>query len=175
MCREIFGGGPFFDFGSGKSMSVCGKRPKGLVSSDSEDEDDEEEEEEEPPKQKDGTPARRTTRIPKPREHHSDTWQGRAMFSQGGEKWNAAEARLRSSDAEWTRLVHQHNFSQTDSPPEGQLDYELEKAFLVARIMVDINLKTTSQGASFVQQYILQKGLKKFGDEGRKGMQLRPD
>ena len=55
------------------------------------------------------------------------------------------------------------------------MDCELEKAFLVARLMVDINLKTTSQGASFVQQYILQKGLKKFGDEGRKAATKEAD
>ena len=34
--------------------------------------------------------------------------------------------------------------------------------------MIDINMKASSQGASFVQQCILQKGLKKFGQEGRK-------
>ena len=61
-----------------------------------------------------------------------------------------------------------HNFSQTDKPPKGEVEYDIERAFLIARLMVDINMRGTAEGQSFVLQYILQKGLKKFGDEGRK-------
>jgi hypothetical protein len=37
---------------------------------------------------------------------------------------------------------------------------------VIARVMSNINSKTTVQGASFAQQYIVQRGLKKFGQRG---------
>jgi hypothetical protein len=40
---------------------------------------------------------------------------------------------------------------------------------LFARLMVDIQQKVTKYGATFAQQYMLQKGLKVFGDRGREG------
>jgi hypothetical protein len=45
-------------------------------------------------------------------------------------------------------------------------EYNPQHAMLIARYMVDINAKASAQGASFGQQYILQKGLKKFKQAG---------
>jgi hypothetical protein len=39
-------------------------------------------------------------------------------------------------------------------------------AMVIAQVMSNINSKATIQGASFAQQYIIQRGLKKFGQCG---------
>jgi hypothetical protein len=39
-------------------------------------------------------------------------------------------------------------------------------AMVIARLIGDIQSKATIQGASFMQQYIFQHGLKKFGQCG---------
>jgi hypothetical protein len=39
-------------------------------------------------------------------------------------------------------------------------------AMVIAQIMNDINSQTTIKGATFAQQYILQRRLKKFGQLG---------
>jgi hypothetical protein len=44
--------------------------------------------------------------------------------------------------------------------------YSIQCARVMARYMIEINEGATNHGASFAQNYILQKGLKKFGDEG---------
>ena len=41
----------------------------------------------------------------------------------------------------------------------------------MAMLMTDINIKVTSEGASFVQQYILKKGLKNIKKEGQQQQQ----
>ena len=46
--------------------------------------------------------------------------------------------------------------------------YNPDVAPVIARIMTDIHERTTAHGASFVQQYMVQKGIKKFGEAGVK-------
>ena len=61
-----------------------------------------------------------------------------------------------------------HNLIMQVHPnPQEDVKYATMHAMLVARVMDDINSKVSIQGASFAQQYILQKGLKVFGDQGR--------
>jgi hypothetical protein len=45
-------------------------------------------------------------------------------------------------------------------------EYNPQLAMVIARCIADINTKATAQGESFGQQYILQKGLKKFKKSG---------
>jgi hypothetical protein len=45
----------------------------------------------------------------------------------------------------------------------------------MARLINDLNSKVTIQGASFAQQYLIQKGLKVFGHEGRKASMKEMD
>ncbi len=45
-------------------------------------------------------------------------------------------------------------------------EYDPQYAMLLARCMAEINAKVTTQGASYGQQYILQKGLMKFKKAG---------
>jgi len=46
------------------------------------------------------------------------------------------------------------------------LEYEDDKAYVILRIISEINLCATFDGKNFVQQYMLKKGLKKFGRKG---------
>jgi hypothetical protein len=48
------------------------------------------------------------------------------------------------------------------------MTYTPGMAMVFARIMSNINSQTTIKGASFAQQYIIQRGLKKFGKLGAK-------
>ena len=48
------------------------------------------------------------------------------------------------------------------------MEYDIYEATVIAWNMNDLNQKITIQGACFVQQYILKKGLEKFGEEGKK-------
>ena len=45
-------------------------------------------------------------------------------------------------------------------------EYNPQLAMVIACYMTNINAKVTAQGATFSQQYILQKGLKKFEQRG---------
>ena len=65
-------------------------------------------------------------------------------------------------------LEYCHNLIMQVHPnPQEDVKYALMHAMLIARVIDDINSKVLIQGTSFVQQYILQKGLKVFGDQGR--------
>ena len=48
-------------------------------------------------------------------------------------------------------------------------DYEYTgtEAIVFVQYMIEMNNKSRTQGVSFVQQYLLRKGLKLFGDRGR--------
>ena len=41
-----------------------------------------------------------------------------------------------------------------------ELEYDPDKAMIIAFIMAEINYKATTQGYSFYQQYALKRGLK---------------
>ena len=64
-------------------------------------------------------------------------------------------------------LEHCHNMIR-QTPSSEDCEYAPHLAMVIATYMVEINNRVTVQGASFAQQYILQKGLKKFGDLGSK-------
>ena len=46
--------------------------------------------------------------------------------------------------------------------------YNPNVAPVIARIITDIHERTTAHGASFVQQYMVQNGIKQFGQAGAK-------
>ena len=50
-------------------------------------------------------------------------------------------------------------------------EYNVQLAALIARCIIEINIKTTTGEKCFGQQYILQKGLKVFGTAGAQGAQ----
>jgi hypothetical protein len=74
------------------------------------------------------------------------------------------------------RMVRQPNRSieqdhlilhQTDRNNDRYFEYEEDIAIVAARTIGLFNCEVSQKGALFSQQYILQKGLKKFGEEGR--------
>jgi hypothetical protein len=46
------------------------------------------------------------------------------------------------------------------------IEYGSEEAILIARFIQDTMINVNEHGASFAQQYMLQKGLKVFGNKG---------
>jgi hypothetical protein len=49
---------------------------------------------------------------------------------------------------------------------QGTIKYGSSQAMLIAQFIQDITLNISEHGASFAQQYVLQKGLKVFGKKG---------
>ena len=82
-------------------------------------------------------------------------------------------------DEEWNPLEMMHNITHSDTPSENMEEYNTNWANIIARVMVDINENIQRKGINFTkqfgeqymtqfsQQYIFEKGLKKFGDWGR--------
>ena len=68
---------------------------------------------------------------------------------------------------EWKKREQSHNLvTQVHPNPKADRSYKPEMAMVYARVMSDINTQATIQGATFAQQYIVQRGLKKFGQRG---------
>jgi len=75
--------------------------------------------------------------------------------------------KIKFNDDEWYKMEQCHNLvTQVRPNPNEDRCYTPQKAMVIARVMTEINARSTVQGASFGQQYILQRGLKKFGDKG---------
>ena len=81
-----------------------------------------------------------------------------------------AKPKVKFQDEAQHLLETCHNLIAQVSPnPDLDREYAPQAAMIMARVMAEINAKATAEGASFGQQYILQKGLKKFGDRGMQG------
>jgi len=64
-------------------------------------------------------------------------------------------------------LDDQHNLITQVSPnPENDVMYSEKRAFLIAKFMLQINEKITTTGICFGQQFMLHRGLKRFGSRG---------
>ena len=68
-------------------------------------------------------------------------------------------------DEQWQALEASHNIDVGFNPDMVQ-DYTPIEGMVLARLMVDMHGKSTQPNTSFAQQYMLQKGLKIFGDRG---------
>jgi hypothetical protein len=65
------------------------------------------------------------------------------------------------------QLEYCHNLVvQTKPDPSQSKEYNPQDAMLMARLIYDLNNKVVREGASFAQQYLLNKGLKVFGQKG---------
>jgi hypothetical protein len=64
-------------------------------------------------------------------------------------------------------LEYHHNLITQNEPDEGQSKkYSPSDAMLMARLIYDLNTRVVREGASFAQQYLLNKGLKIFRQKG---------
>ena len=52
----------------------------------------------------------------------------------------------------------------------SETKYDQTTAMLAAKIMTDVYDQVKVNGASFAQQYVIQKGLKKFGKRGEEAV-----
>ena len=74
-----------------------------------------------------------------------------------------------------------HNITVEKTENHVTHEYSYNKAMLIGQLMAQINAGVTRNGmpkcveASFGQQYILQKGLEKFGDRAREGVHKELD
>jgi hypothetical protein len=109
------------------------------------------------------TPAeniRRSTRETRPIERLEPKMSGKS-YMQEQKKVNF------ECDAE-QELEYHHNLITQNEPDEGQSkEYSPSDAMLMARLIYDLNTRVVREGASFAQQYLLNKGLKIFGQKGR--------
>jgi hypothetical protein len=65
-------------------------------------------------------------------------------------------------------LEYHHNLITLNEPDEGQSkEYSPSDAMQMARLIYDLNTRVVREGASFAQQYLLNKGLKIFRQKGR--------
>ena len=110
-------------------------------------EDQEEEDEEQP---------RRSTRIREPSERWTYTTPGSGI---------SEKTSLYYQTIDNHKIEQAHNLFHTD---EQVNEYDSQDAMLIARLIGDLIRAGTDKKQQFSQQYILEKGLKKFGDSGRK-------
>jgi hypothetical protein len=70
-------------------------------------------------------------------------------------------------DAE-QELEYHHNLITQNKPDKGQSkEYSPSNAMLMARLIYGLSTRVIREGASFAQQYLLNKGLNIFGQKGR--------
>jgi hypothetical protein len=71
------------------------------------------------------------------------------------------------AEDELKQLEYCHNLvCQVKPEKEKIIEYRSCQAMLIARFIQDITMNVNQHGASFAQQYMLQKGLKVFGEKG---------
>ena len=88
---------------------------------------------------------------------------------------------------EWIHLEQQHNIKSSDVNADNIDEYSADRANLIAQVMNDINSNVTRNGLNFIkqfgkeyeaqfsQQYIFEKGVKKFGERGRSAAEKELD
>jgi len=74
---------------------------------------------------------------------------------------------VRFGDQKSKNLEYCHNLiMQTHPDTDKYVEYGFNFAMLITRMMTEFQDRVSVHGASFAQQYILKKGLKKFGECG---------
>jgi len=115
------------------------------------DDDSVESEEDEPEE----TNVRRSTRdVNRPKRYSA------AQVDKG----NGKSVKFQDQEAHDLEQVHNLIFQSTDDVNVKQ--YDVNEANVMARMMTEIYLHTTSERSSYFQQYTLKNGLKKFGVKG---------
>jgi hypothetical protein len=115
--------------------------------------------------------VKRSTRTSCPVEQLKPNMSGKLYMQNDNKKRRVsfAEDKLR-------QLECCHNLVAQVKPDEDEiLEYGSNKAMLFARFIQDITVNVNKHGASFVQQYMLQKGLKVFGNKGHEALMKEID
>ena len=110
--------------------------------------------------------TRRSTQATRPIERLEPNMSGKSYMQQ------TKNGELESE----TDTQYRHNLFQQAKPNASQnKEYSPSDAMLMARLINDLNSKATREGASFAQQYLLNKGLKVFGQKGREASKKEVD
>jgi two-component sensor histidine kinase len=84
-------------------------------------------------------------------------------------KNNKKKRRVSFAEDDLRQLEYCHNLvAQVKPDEEMNIEYGSNKAMPIARFIQDITVNVNKHGTSFAQQYMLQKGLKVFGNKGHK-------
>ena len=67
----------------------------------------------------------------------------------------------------WEQLEHCHNMQKAPLSQVIDEEYNLNKALVIARVILDIHNRVKEQGVNFAQNYIYQKGVKLYGKKGK--------
>jgi two-component sensor histidine kinase len=77
--------------------------------------------------------------------------------------------RVSFAEDELRQLEYCHSLvAQVKPDEEMNIEYGSNEAMPIARFIQDITMNSNEHGASFAQQYMLQKRLKVFGNKGHK-------
>jgi hypothetical protein len=108
--------------------------------------------------------VRRSTRTSQPVEQLEPSMSGK-LYVQNNKK----KKRVSFAEDKLRQLEYCHNLvAQVKPDEEMKIEYGSNKAMIIARFIQDITMNVNKHGASFAQQYMLQKGLKVIGNKGHK-------
>jgi hypothetical protein len=116
-----------------------------------------------------GSELRRSARESRPVSRLEPNMSGKLYL----QKDDKTKKKVMFTEDELKQLEYCHNLvSQVKPKKEQIIEYGLSQVMLIARFIQDI---TKQHGASFAQQYILQKGLKVFGKQGHEALKKEID
>jgi hypothetical protein len=115
--------------------------------------------------------VRRSTRTSRPVERLEPNMSGK-LYMQNDKK----KKRVSFAEDKMRQLEYCHNLGVQVKPDEEKIiEYGSNKAMLIARFIQDITMNVSKHGASFAQQYMLQKELKVFGNKGHEALMKEID
>ena len=115
---------------------------------------------------------RRSNRVRRPVDRLIPSMSGKSYIQEHNNENDTRKVTFCDTNKDYTMktnmgLEKHHNLMITTSPnPSEDSEYTLEKAPVIAHVMYTLHQEAIMFGTSFGQQYILQVGLKRFGDEG---------
>jgi hypothetical protein len=119
-----------------------------------------------------GSELRRSTRESRPVSRLEPNMSGKP-YVQNDKK---TIKKVVFAEDELKQLEYCHNLVSQVKPTEEQtIEYGSNQAMLITRFIQDIIRNVNKHGASFAQQYILQKGLKVFGNKGHEASKKEID
>jgi hypothetical protein len=110
-----------------------------------------------------GSELRRSTRESRPVSRLEPNMSGKSYL----QNYKKIMKKVAFAEDELKQLEYCHNLvCQVKAEKEKIIEYGSCQVMLIARFIQDITMNVNQHGASFAQQYMLQKGLKVFGEKG---------
>jgi hypothetical protein len=115
--------------------------------------------------------VKRSSKTSRPVEQLKPNMSGKLYIQNNKKKKSISFA-----EDELRQLEYCHNLvAQVKSDEEMNIEYGSNEAMLIARFIQDIMMNVNKHGASFAQQYMLQKGLKVSGNKGHEALMKEID